>query len=222
MIVTSSEENLLTAPANSTSIRNNPFGPVTYGFPVPIGAMRGLGDIPLIGVDPVSLGVASAGSAFQIVNTLMQPTLRGMQQQDATTIVNAAEIYLKMNLNDFMGSPKTIQDKANALAVFDGYWAQVVQGCTSLARAGTNCVNDRAPGGKFDWFKAYRDPIANAPVTGGSTISTSNVSGGALPSATTIVDTVSSSLGVSSGMGELLLISLAAIIGFHFLKGGSN
>jgi hypothetical protein len=215
MIVTSSEENLLTAPANSTSIRNNPFGPVTYGFPLPI---RGMGQF-----DPLSAGVmAGIGVGSQVIQTIFNPTLRGRQQQDATTIVNAAEIYLKMNLNDFMGSPKTLQDKVNALAVFDGYWAQVVQGCTQLARAGTNCVNDRAPGGKFDWFRAYRDPIANSTVTGGSTISTSNVSGGGSPSATSIVDTVSRSIGVSSGVGEILLIGLAAIMGIKLLKRGNN
>src|SRR5216684_7274787 len=139
MIVSSSQENFLTAPANATSFWDNPFGPVVYGTPIP--STRGVGLLqPPIAFDPVSAGIMAAGSAFQIGSQLLQPTLRGQQQQDATSIVNAAEIYLKMNLNNFNGSAKTIQDQTNALAVFDAYWAQVVQGCTALARAGTNCI----------------------------------------------------------------------------------
>lgn len=221
MIVTSSEENMLTAPANSTSVRSNPFGPVTYGFPLPI---RGMGMLP-IAFDPISAGIMASGTGIQVLTNLMQPTLRGVQQQDATSIVNAAEVYLKLNVNNFNASAKTLQDKINALAVFDGYWAQVVQGCTALARAGTNCINDRSPGGKWDWFKMYRDPIANAPVTGtgvSSQATSTNVSGGATPGATTIVDTVSQSLGVSSGTGQLILLGLAAVVGISMLKKRGN
>lgn len=214
MIVTSSEENLLTSPANSTSVRTNPFGPVTYGFPRPIGA-GGIGQI-----DPISAGImAGVGVGSQIIQTLTHPSVTGIQAQDATTLVNSAEIYLKMNLNNFMGSAKTAQDQANALYIFDNYWAQVASGCANLAGPGTKCVNDRAPGGKFDWFKAYRDPIANSSITGGSTISTANVSGGATPGATTLVDTVSQAIGVSSGMGTMILLGIGAIVVMKMFSG---
>jgi hypothetical protein len=48
---------------------------------------------------------------------------------------------------------------------FNAGWSQVLTLCSppALGSAGTNCIADRERGGKFDWFSAYFDPIANDP-----------------------------------------------------------
>ena len=54
-----------------------------------------------------------------------------------------------------------------ALKTFDDMWTWLasVQGCGDpvLRDSGQRCLSERDRGGQFDWFAAYRDPIANDP-----------------------------------------------------------
>ena len=87
-------------------------------------------------------------------------------QKIATTqIVNEAEPFLVQNLQAWNSSAKTFADQAAASANFDAIWSEVVRACgdPTMGDPGRWCIDDRKPGGKWDWFARYRDPIANDP-----------------------------------------------------------
>lgn len=193
MIISSFEEELRFAPANSSSIRTNPFGPISYGWPIPAnfggfgaivenkgragyqytmddppgvasGGVSGLGDVAssILGtVNPAgaALSIVGAGlSIAQMIGQFLIPSVTGMQKQDATTIVNGKEVELKQVLAALQANP-TCDNKTAAVGYFYTVWDQIISACSQLAGPGTACVNDRAPGGKFDWWKAYLAPM---------------------------------------------------------------
>lgn len=97
---------------------------------------------------------------------------KGPQQKVASThIVDDLEgnpqYGLQANLAAYKAGPHNRASQAAALAVFDQIWQYLTstQGCgnPSLGDPGHACINDRARGGKWDWFVMYRDPIANDP-----------------------------------------------------------
>ena len=96
---------------------------------------------------------------------------------------NQAEALLKQNIDAYFSSPvRNASTQQAALAGFDAIWAQLAKACgqANLGTAGKNCTGDRQrgackwkqtgespwPGGPklgecWNWFSAYRDPIAN-------------------------------------------------------------
>ena len=88
--------------------------------------------------------------------------------------MNQAEVFLKQNLAAWQALPaeqKTLATQQQALQNFDKVWAQVVNACSNAqyGTAGQNCIGDRQegachyqpqPGQCWNWFIAYRDPIA--------------------------------------------------------------
>ena len=96
---------------------------------------------------------------------------------------NQAEDLLKQNINAYFSSPvRNTSTQQTALAGFDAIWNQLAQACgqSNLGGAGQRCTGDRErgackwkqtgqspwPGGPalgdcWNWFSAYRDPIAN-------------------------------------------------------------
>jgi hypothetical protein len=81
-------------------------------------------------------------------------------QKVATTgKVNEIEPLLQENLARWRAGQATAEQ---AIQTFDGLWAEVVDMCTRQGTPGRACIEDRQPGGKFDWFAAYRDPLAVA------------------------------------------------------------
>lgn len=96
---------------------------------------------------------------------------------------NQAEPLLRQNIQTYFNLPtRTKSDQQSALNMFDAVWAGLVQRCSQpgLSTAGQNCIADRQqgackwkatadspwPGGPkqgacWNWFNAYRDPIAN-------------------------------------------------------------
>ena len=231
--IPSSEENLLTAPPNLTTMFNPGLfwhEPTFYMGPHPIEGMgliadlqpyavgsyihpeglglrlsplkRGMGQI-----DPTAIVSGGLSIAQQIGNFLV-PSVTGMQAQDATTLVNGYEVFLKQNLATFQRNP-TLANQQGAISAFDQIWGQLISQCSQLAGPGTKCINDRAPGGKFDWWRLYYDPIANYTFPSGSAVS----SGGTSTSNTASVDS-------SSNMGNpLLLLGLALLVGFAMMGG---
>jgi hypothetical protein len=133
-------------------------------------------------MDPtlISSGVAAATNAIESwINTAR---LHGDQRIATTEIVNRLEILLRNNRDAFLNGPRTAADQQAALATFDSGmdWLASPSGCGNIAysRAGLNCVNERQRGAKFDWYAWYRDPIANAEVSGpGLVVSGTNGSG---------------------------------------------
>jgi len=96
---------------------------------------------------------------------------------------NEAEPLLRQNIDTYFRLPvRTRTDQQSALRMFDAIWAGLVERCSQpgLSTAGRNCIADRQqgackwkqtgespwPGGPdlgqcWNWFAAYRDPIAN-------------------------------------------------------------
>src|SRR5260221_256054 len=133
--MTSSEENFLTSPANLTSLWDDPFGPVRYGTPRPVGA-NGLGAIntnPGGILGGATQGAASgfmfggpigaaiggaAGAVTGVITGLFTPNIAA---QDATTLVNGIEPILKANVGAFLANP-SLDAQAHAANVFLSYW----------------------------------------------------------------------------------------------------
>lgn len=91
---------------------------------------------------------------------------KGPKQKVASTaIVNELEPLLKQNLDAYQQGPHTKTSQAAALKNFDDAWAFLVSadgcGTEALGNPGKACIADRSPGGKWNWFAYYRDPIAN-------------------------------------------------------------
>lgn len=98
---------------------------------------------------------------------------------------NKAEALLRQNIDAYFNSPvRNKSTQETALAGFDAIWAQLAAACgqQQLGGAGQRCTGDRErgackwkqtgqspwPGGPklgecWNWFSAYRDPIANDP-----------------------------------------------------------
>lgn len=122
--------------------------------------------IPIVG--PIIAGVTIALSLLM--------ARKGPKQKVATTkIVDAVEPQLVKNLNGYMALPVHYASaQAQALANFDAGWQYVVDHCNipEMGEPGERCTNERkagackwknAEGVCFNWFAAYRDPIANDP-----------------------------------------------------------
>ena len=198
--IPSSEENLLTAPPNLTTLLNPGLywhEPTFYEGPIP--RTRGIGQL-----DPITGGIAAGLQIAQMIGNFLVPSITGMQAQDATTIVNGLEVFAKKNLATFMAHPSP-EAQGQAMSAFEQIWNMLIQGCSQLAGPGTKCVNDRSPGGKWDWWAYYYDPIANyqfstAQVTSGGTGTTSTTGTG-------VVDT-----GMGFSLSPLLLLGVAGVL----------
>jgi hypothetical protein len=102
-----------------------------------------------------------------------------------TKWANDAEVLLRQNIDAYFASPvRNESTRAAALGGFDAIWGQLARACgqEQLGGAGQRCTGDRErgachfkqtgespwPGGPklgecWNWFSAYRDPIANDP-----------------------------------------------------------
>ena len=140
----------------------------------------GFGDLSPLQTGNLALQATSAAlSIANQINTMIETWGHNGYNNEATQVVNSAEYQMKQNLAAWNASPKCAADQMQALANFDKLWAGVVQTCTQIAggpssdsaAAGTNCIQDRQAGACtwrdsgqcWDWFIAYRDPIANDP-----------------------------------------------------------
>lgn len=85
----------------------------------------------------------------------------------STELVDTLEPVLVLNLDLYLAGPHTASEQALRLGEFDEVWAFLVSqeacGTDDLGQAGRRCISDRERDGQFDWFKRYRDPIANDP-----------------------------------------------------------
>jgi hypothetical protein len=167
--------------------------PRQLGFALPAAVATGAAG------GPVGIAISAGIAAVSLVIGLIR-SRKGPQQKVATTqIVNQLEPVLQENLASYLAGPRTVVDLQAALANFDSAWAWLVssQACgniVELGDPGRRCIEDRNHGGQFDWFRAYRDPIAtDQPVT------------------TTVTSLVSSV--TSSGSGILLLAVACLVMG---------
>ena len=122
----------------------------------------GMSAVPVIGavVAGVTLGLMALFSR------------KGPKQRVATTqIVNKVEPLLQQNLQGYLSGPRTVSSQQQALANFDAGWQFILDNCgiAEMGNPGKACISDRQAGACtwreagecWDWFKGYRDLIAN-------------------------------------------------------------
>lgn len=119
--------------------------------------------VPVIGAATAALTIA-----WQVFRR------RGQQKLAATAIIEKATATWQQNLDAYMNGPRTADDQAAALQLFDSVWTWVTSadGCGNpdLGAAGDRCISERQRGGIAPWcptgsgcdaFITFRDPIAN-------------------------------------------------------------
>lgn len=109
-------------------------------------------------------GALTAGIGFGVSYGISQLvgyfTRRNRRKEEATAVVNEAEVYLKGNLASFQNGDVGKQEAVNN---FNQLWNYVVLNCGKVGGSpGERCISERQRGGRFDWFAWYLDPIANA------------------------------------------------------------
>ena len=135
---------------------------------------------------PAAPIVAIAGGVVMVAGQIM--SMIGLGDGCGQTCVqtsqwaNQASAQLDALMAAYFGSPIRNQStQAEALAAFDAIWAKLQQVCgqAGTGQAGVNCIADRQrgackwkalppkwpgepdAGACWNWFNAYRDPIAN-------------------------------------------------------------
>jgi len=134
--------------------------------------------IPIVGAAIVGITILAA--------ELIKNSGCGQTCIETSGWANQAEPLLRQNINAYfsVAVPRTQSQQNTALANFDAIWATLVNMCSapSTGNAGVRCIGDRQsgactwkatadspwPGGPaqgacWNWFNAYRDPIANDP-----------------------------------------------------------
>jgi len=89
---------------------------------------------PTIGIPPITIG--GGGSA----------------RDQAVQIVNGFEPLFGRNRDAFAAGQISAGE---AKQTFESLWSQMVSQLSRLGAEGQRAINDRAPGGKFDWWSAY-------------------------------------------------------------------
>lgn len=147
--------------------------------------MKGLGNQLVIGAPAIAGQVLTTGgsasiaaaawgaAAIPIVGAIVAgATLalaaifarKGPRQKIATTqIVEQVEPLLAQNRDGYLAGPRTQSSQAQALANFDAGWQYIRENCglAEMGEPGRRCISERDRGGRFDFFRMYRDPIAN-------------------------------------------------------------
>jgi hypothetical protein len=172
--------------------------------------------IPLIGAAIVGI---AALATYLISNSGCGKTCIETSQW-----ANQVEALLGQNIATYFAepAPRTLNQQAAALAIFDSIWARLVQMCSdpSTGNAGKRCISDRQAGSCayhqtadkvppwgtppagacWNWFAGYRDPIEQDPNVYDDSVGAT-------------VDTVSASVSAalaSTGLSTPALIGLAA------------
>jgi hypothetical protein len=174
--------------------------------------------------------MAIAGAALEFLGAMGVGSGCGQKCVLSTAYANRAETLFRQNCDAYFGipAPRTVTQQKEALTIFDAIWLDLEQQCgvASLGDPGKRCITDRQagacewkqtadspwPGGPgvgecWNWFNAYRDPIANDPVvpdTVASSVSSAAVS-------------LESALGVSSSSIVPILL-VAALVGLAVLS----
>jgi hypothetical protein len=179
------------------------------------------------------IGAALAGITLGIVAILNSGC--GQTCVITSNWANQAETLLVQNIAAYFAlpAPRTAEQKAQALANFDQIWNYLAQQCGQPAtgNAGQKCISDRmagactwkqthAPdypgqpqiGACWNWFNAYRDPIANDPAVVTQTTVDPQTTISQIAGGNTIVSP-------STGSSSLLLLAGAGLLAFAFLGG---
>jgi hypothetical protein len=143
----------------------------------------------ILGVS-TAVAIPIVGAAIVGVTILLADLIKnsgcGITCVETSSWANQAEPLLKQNISAYfsIAAPRTQSQQQAALANFDATWSTLVNLCSQsgTGNAGVACISDRQagackwnatadspwPGGPaagacWNWFNAYRDPIANDP-----------------------------------------------------------
>lgn len=124
-----------------------------------MGAAWATAAIPVVG--PVIAGVT-------VALMLIFGRKRPGQKIATTEVVDKIEPIMRDNLRGYVEGPRNQASQQQALANFDAAWQFVRENCCPsglpdckpMGPPGRWCIEDRQAGGKHDWFRRYRQPIA--------------------------------------------------------------
>lgn len=177
-------------------------------------AMWGGLAIPVIGAAVVGVTIG--------LTALM--SRKGPKQKVATTeVVDTAEPIMAENRDGYLNGPRTVESRLQAIENFKALWQWVVDHCDipEMGNPGQACVNDRKPGGKWDWWSYYYDPIYNdVPVgSGASDAAASTAYGPSTAASVTEVFTPGSDGSLLGGqvLGFPVPLALAGAAAFLFM-----
>ena len=168
----------LAVPAMSATVIAASASSIASGGTGMILGMTAAQAVPIIG--------AAIAAATILATYLIKNSGCGQTCIETSGWANQAEPLLRQNIAAYFGvaAPRTQSQQNAALANFDAIWATLVNMCSapSTGNAGKRCISDRQsgactwkatadspwPGGPaqgvcWNWFNAYRDPIANDP-----------------------------------------------------------
>ena len=119
----------------------------------------------ILGAAGGPVGLAIMGVTTAITQFLGFKKRRGARKVATTQIVDGVAPIMVDNVTVWNNSTKTVSEQQQALKNFDDLWDYVKQACgdPQMGTPGQWCINDRKRGGPIDWFKMFRDPIANDP-----------------------------------------------------------
>jgi hypothetical protein len=168
----------LAVPAMSIAVTEAAASSIASGGTGMILGMTAAQAVPII-------GAAIAGITI-LATYLIKNSGCGQTCIETSQWANQAEPVLRQNIAAYFNepAPRSQSQQNAALANFDTIWARLSQMCgdPSTGDAGKRCISDRQsgactwkatadspwPGGPaqgacWNWFNAYRDPIANDP-----------------------------------------------------------
>ena len=174
---------------------------------------------------PAGVILAVAGAALEFLGAMGVGSGCGQTCVLSTQYANQAGALLDQLMESYFGypAPRTVTQQQEALTVFDAIWTDLTQQCgvASLGDPGKRCITDRqagsckwkalppkwpgepATGECWNWFNAYRDPIANDPVVADTVASTASSTASSVSDTLT---TLESDLGISSSSAVPLLL----------------
>ena len=155
--------------------------------------------------NPVGLGLMIAGAATALGGALLHVFGVGVrnpyEDRDVKQLNDLADA-LAANLQGWQSGTKTTAEQQQRLAAFDYYFANLQQLCSDPglgANWASGCINDRKPGGKYDWYAMYRTPIANDTASDSGSI-------------------IGSAAGLFGGSNILLVGGIALVLGLLISK----
>ena len=177
---------------------------------------------------PIGAAIGAAIAGVTMAIEALINTGCGQTCVATSSWANQAAQLLGQNIAAYFALPlpRPVAAQQQALSNFDSVWSQLVNLCSQpgLGTAGKNCIADRqegachytaappqypgepAAGACWNWFNAYRDPIAND----------TNVTSSAMPTGSTSIapTNTGSILAAASGGGGSALLIGGLLLGF--------
>jgi hypothetical protein len=172
----STTKNLQAAGSVGAGVATAAVGSIAAHLAATSGSIIGLSSATLSAAVPF-IGPALMGATL-LAQYLITNSGCGVTCVETSEWANQAADALQQNLDAYraLPSPRTQTQRALALATFDSIWQQLQAACgqAGTGNAGVRCITDRQRGACkpewktngqcWNWFLAYRDPIANDQV----------------------------------------------------------